>query len=200
MNADGTLNEHALHLVRAALDSVHASVAAAGVDLADTTCARDARRGEAAAGAVPRDHGRGRRRRVGGAEAREARNARQDAAASSCARLAPLLGDAYEDWAGPPERVAKAKRRAAEAAAARLLGDFAAFRMYATTHPEIAPLLRSGASARRELPQRLPLPCHFAPDGEGGGRGGAAPPATGFGVMEDVADLRSKSGSRRRIR
>ena len=27
VNADGTLNEHALHLVRATLDSVHASVA-----------------------------------------------------------------------------------------------------------------------------------------------------------------------------
>ena len=181
VNADGTLNEHALHLVKATLDSVHESVAGASGSISPEA-------GRATRGAVKRLHGRWRAITGEDADAawaelkREKRETRDKTpAASSFAGWRRSLGDAYEDWAGPPERVAKAKRRAAEAAAARLPGDFAAFRMYATTHPEIAPLL-GGRSARRELPQRLKLR-DLAPDG-GGGRGEAAPPATGFGVMD----------------
>ena len=183
VNADGTLNEHALHLVRATLDSVHASVAGASGSISPEAS-------RATLGEVKRLQGLCRAITGEDADAawaelkREKREARDKTpAASSFAGWRRSLGDAYEDWAGPPERVAKAKAARGEAAAARLPGDFAAFRMYATTHPEIAPLLRSGRSARRELPQRLKLR-DFAPDGEGGGRGGAAPPATGFGVMD----------------
>ena len=68
--------------------------------------------------------------------------------------------DGWEDYWGPPERVTTARNKAAKQAAERLPGEFASFRLWATSHPEIAPLLghgrrELGGIAQPSLPERL---------------------------------------------
>ena len=108
VNADGTLNEHALHLVRATLDSVHASVAGASGSISPEAS-------RATLGEVKRLQGLCRAITGEDADAawaelkREKRETRDKTpAASSFAGWRRSLGDAYEDWAAP--RAARARR------------------------------------------------------------------------------------------